>query len=243
MKTQLLVAALSLALMHTAMAQEAVIRKNLAERFKDFPKIDEVSKTPVPGLYEVRLGTKVVYTDERGDHLIQGELVDTKNRVNLTQARVEKFMEIDFATLPIKDALTWKQGTGARQVVIFEDPNCGYCKKLEADLGQLKDVTIHILLLPVLGPESAEKARNIWCAKDKVAAWRDWMVKNTAPVRAMGQCDTAALQRIAAFAQQHQINGTPAIVFENNKRVPGAMSIEQIEQQLAASRLAKSGKS
>jgi thiol:disulfide interchange protein DsbC len=228
-------AALALTVAHGAMAQEAVIRKNIAERLPDFPKIDEVNKTSVPGVYELRMGTDVLYTDEHGDHLIEGQLIDTKSRSNLTQARLDKLTAIDFASLPLKDAITWKQGTGARKLVVFEDPNCGYCKKFEADLQQVKDVTVYMFLLPILGADSVEKSRNIWCAKDNVAAWRDWMVRNTAPVRSMGQCDATALQRNTLLAKKHRVNGTPAVVFEDGKRIPGAMSAEQIEKQLVAS--------
>ena len=104
---------------HAAFAQEALIRKNLAERLPDFPKIDEVSKTAIPGLYEVRIGSELVYTDERGDYVIQGSIIDTKTRADLTQARIEKLTAIDFAALPLKDAIVWKQGTGARKLVVF----------------------------------------------------------------------------------------------------------------------------
>ena len=121
-------------------ADEATIRKNLAERLPNFPKIDEVSKSPLPGLFEVRLGTDIVYTDETGNFLIQGALIDTRSKVDLTQARIDKLTAIDFASLPLKDAVLVRQGSGARKVVVFADPNCGYCKKLERDLLALKDV-------------------------------------------------------------------------------------------------------
>ena len=137
-----------------ALAQEAVIRKNLAERLPNFPKIDEVSKTPIPGLYEMRIGTDVLYTDEQGNHLIQGQIIDTRTRTNLTEARIEKLTAIDFAKLPLKDAMVIKQGSGARKLAVFVDPNCGYCKRFERDLLNVKDVTIYTFLYPILGPDS-----------------------------------------------------------------------------------------
>jgi thiol:disulfide interchange protein DsbC len=96
-----------------ALADEAAIRKNLAERLPNFPKIDEVIKTPIPGLYEVRMGTEILYADENGNHLIQGSMIETKSRTDLTQARIDKLTMIDFASLPLKDAVLVKQGTGA----------------------------------------------------------------------------------------------------------------------------------
>ncbi len=211
---------------------EALIRKNLAERLPDFPKIDEVSKTAIPGLYEVRIGTELIYTDERGDHVIQGNIIDTKTRSDLTQARIDKITAIDFAALPLKDAIAWTQGTGARKLVVFADPNCGYCKKFESEMQQVKNITVYTFLLPILGPDSTDKSRNIWCAKDSSAAWRDWMIKGEAAPRTMGGCDSSVLQRNLALAKKYRVTGTPALVFEDGKRVPGAMAPADVEKQL-----------
>jgi len=219
-----------------ALGQEALIRKNLAERLPDFPKIDEVTKTPVPGIYEIRFGTDILYTDERGEYIFQGNLIETKSRVDLTQARMDKITAINFATLPLRDAIVWKQGTGARRLVVFADPNCGYCKKFETEMQQVKDVTVYTFLIPILGGDSPDKARNIWCAKNNSAVWRDWMIRGDAPARSMGPCDTTALERNLALSKKYRVNGTPALVFEDGKRVPGALMADQVERQLLASR-------
>ena len=212
--------------------QEALIRKNLGERLPDFPKIDEVNKTAIPGLYEVRIGTELIYTDERGDYVIQGNIIDSKTRSDVTQARIDKITAIDFSALPLKDAIVWKQGTGARKLVVFADPNCGYCKKFENEMQQVKNVTVYTFLLPILGGDSSEKSRNIWCAKDSSAAWRDWMIKGEAAARVMGTCDASVLQRNLALAKKYRVTGTPALVFEDGKRVPGAMGPADVEKQL-----------
>jgi thiol:disulfide interchange protein DsbC len=217
-------------------ADEAAIRKTIAERLPDFPKIDEVSKTAIPGIYELRIGTDVLYTDEEGHHVFEGQLIETKTRRNLTQARIDKLTQIDVATLPLKDAIVWKQGNGSRKLVVFADPNCGYCKRFERDLNAVKDVTVYTFLLPILGGDSPDKSRDIWCAKDNTKAWRDWMLQGIAPSRNIGQCDTAVIARNEALARKYRINGTPAIVFEDGKRVPGAMTADQVEKQLVASR-------
>jgi thiol:disulfide interchange protein DsbC len=218
-----------------ATAQEAVIRKTIAERLPDFPKIDEISKTPIPGLYELRIGTDILYSDAQGNHLIEGSVIDTRTRANLTQARENKLTAIDFAALPLKDAMVWKQGTGARKIAVFADPNCGYCKKFERDLQQVKDVTVYTFLIPILGGDSPEKSANIWCAKDSAKAWRDWMLDGKAPPRNMGACDTP-MERNLALSRKHKINATPAIIFEDGTRIPGAVGAEQLEKQLLASR-------
>jgi len=218
-----------------AFADDAAIRKAIAERYPDFPKIDEITKTPIPGLYEIRFGNDIFYTDELGNHLIEGTLVETKTHTNLTEARIAKLTAIDFASLPLKDAIVWKQGTGARKLVVFADPNCTYCKRFERELQNVKDVTVYTFLYPILGGDSPEKSRNIWCAKDNTKAWRDWMIGGAMPARAMGQCDTAALARNVELGKKHKVNGTPALVFEDGRRVPGAMASEQLEKQLVAS--------
>jgi thiol:disulfide interchange protein DsbC len=226
--------AASLLLMHVAMADEAAIRKNLPERLPNFPAIDEVSKTPIAGLYEVRLGSEVIYTDELGNHIIQGSLIDTRTRTNITEARVNKLSAIDFAQLPLKDAIVWKNGTGARKMAVFADPNCGYCKRFEADLQKIKNVTVYTFLLPVLGGDSPQKSENIWCAKDQAKTWLGWMLEGKLPLKNMGACSTP-MERNLAFAQKYRINGTPAIIFADGTRVPGAINAEQIEKQLLAS--------
>jgi thiol:disulfide interchange protein DsbC len=229
-------AAAALVLAGAAVAQEAVIRKNITERLPDFPKIDEVSKTPIPGVYELRIGGEVVYTDEQGDHIIQGSLIDTRTRANLTEARLDKINAIDFAALPFKDAIVWKQGSGARKLVVFADPNCGYCKKFERELQSVKDVTVYTFLYPILGGDSPEKSRNIWCAKDRTDSWRNWMLDGQMPAHTAGNCDTAALQRNVEFGRKYRLNGTPALVFEDGKRIPGALPADALEKQLVASR-------
>jgi thiol:disulfide interchange protein DsbC len=216
----------------SALADEAQIRKNLPERFPKFPAIDEVSKAPIPGLYEVRMGNDVLYTDEEASHIIEGQIIDTRTRTNLTEARVNTLSAIDFAKLPLKDAVVWKTGTGARKMAVFSDPNCGYCKRLEGDIQKLKNVTVYTFLIPVLGADSNAKSRNIWCAKEKTNVWLDWMLRAKTPAVAEEGCDATAIERNAALGRKHRVNGTPAIVFTDNTRVPGAMSADEIEKRL-----------
>jgi thiol:disulfide interchange protein DsbC len=214
-----------------AWAQEATIRKNLAERLPNLPKIDEISKTPMPGLFEVRFnGTDLFYTDAQGNFLLQGSLIDTRSRVDLTEQRVNKLTAIAFADLPIKDAFTIVRGNGKRKMAVFEDPNCGYCKRFERDLAKIDNVTVHLFLYPILGADSAEKSRNIWCAKDKGKAWNDWMLEDITPAEA--KCDTAPLQRNVEFGRKARITGTPTIIFADGSRVPGAIPADRIEKFL-----------
>jgi len=216
-----------------AFAQEAAIRKNLLERLPQIGKIDEVSKTPVAGLFEVRVGTDLFYTDAEGNYLIEGQVMDLRNRRNLTEERQAKLLAVDFDSLPVKDAFTVVRGDGKRRMAVFQDPNCGFCKKFERDLQKVDNVTIHMFLYPILGNDSVVKSRNIWCAKDKGKTWQDWMVRDVAaPAAPSPGCDASALDRNREFGRKHQITGTPTLLFADGRRVPGALTAAQVDKIL-----------
>jgi thiol:disulfide interchange protein DsbC len=217
-----------------ALAQEATIRKNIATRLPQLKAIDEVRKTDLPGIFELRVnGTEIYYTDAQANYLIDGSMIDTRNRRNLTEERVEKLTAIQFDTLPIKDAFTIVRGTGERKMAVFEDPNCGYCKRFERDLQKVDNVTVYLFLYPILGADSTEKSKAIWCAKDRVLAWQDWMLRDQAAPAAAAMCDTGALARNVEVGRKHKITGTPTLLFTNGARVPGAVDSKKIEQMLA----------
>ena len=211
-------------------AQENVIRKNLPERLPNLPSIDEVSKTPMPGLFEVRIGSDVFYTDAQANFILQGSLFDVRQRRNLTEERVEKLSAIPFEQLPLKNAFTQVHGNGKRKLVVFADPNCGYCKRFEKDLQNLQDVTIYHLLYPILGEDSKAKSRNIWCAKDRVKTWNDWMLRGVTPPAT--QCDTAAIDANVEFGKKHRISGTPTLILTDGSRIAGAVPAAQVDKML-----------
>lgn len=210
---------------------EARIRKNLGERVPGLDQLDEVTATPMPGLYEIRIGHDLLYTDAEGRFLIQGALMDTVERINLTEERMNKLNAIDFAELPLDQAFTIVRGNGERQLAVFEDPNCGYCKRFEKDMQNVDNITVHLFLIPILGPDSVTKSSQIWCSENRTQAWQDWMLHDKQP-SSDGQCDTQALDANLAFAHQHRITGTPTLVFANGHRVPGAIGSQQVEQLL-----------
>lgn len=215
-----------------AASPEDTIRQTLNERIPQLTKIDEVRTTPMQGLYEVRVGTDVFYTDAQGNYLIQGELIDTQARRNLTEDRIKALTAVKFSDLPLNDAIKVVQGKGERHIAVFADPNCGYCKRFERDMQSVDNVTMHVFLIPILSPDSVEKSRNIWCAKDQAKAWQDYMLKGEKSTSAT--CDTKALERNLAFAHKYKITGTPTIVFTDNTRVPGAISAKDVEKRLSS---------
>ncbi len=230
--TKIAMLATALLVTLSATAQEATIRKNLAERIPQLQKIDEVGKSAMPGLYEIRVnGTEIYYTDAEGNFLLQGNLIDTKLRRNLTEERVDKLTAISFDALPFKDAFTIVRGNGKRKLAVFEDPNCGYCKRFERDLQKVDNITISMFLYPILSADSNEKSKHIWCAKDKAKAWQDWMVRDKPA--AVASCDTSALERNTEIGRKHKITGTPTLIFADGTRVPGAIAAAQVEKYLA----------
>ncbi len=229
-------AAIAAALAVTATAQvpqEAAIRRGLAER--GFTQVESVARSPIAGLFEVRLDQDIYYTDAEGQYIVQGEIIDLKTRRNLTQDRLNKIYGIDFDKLPLKDAVVWKTGTGSRKIAVFSDPNCGYCKRFERELSTVKDLTVYTFLVPVLGGDSPEKVNAIWCAKDPTQAYRNWMVDGVEPPKLLGACKTSPIDRNVALGRKHRVQGTPAIFFEDGTRVPGMLNAAQLEKQLAAS--------
>lgn len=215
------------------LSPEAQLRRNLHDRIPNFGRIDEITRSPMQGLWEVRVGTEIFYSDAEGNYLINGHIIDTRNKRNLTEERLDKLLAIDFDSLPVKDAFTIVRGNGKRKLAVFEDPNCGYCKRFERDLQKVDNVTIHMFLYPILGPDSTEKSRNIWCARDKSRAWLDWMVRDQAAPKADASCDMAALSRNLEFGKKHKITGTPTLVFADGSRVPGAIGAADVEKMLA----------
>lgn len=214
---------------------EARIRQALAQRLPTLPPIDEVRTSPVGGLFEVRFGgAEIVYVDATGNYILQGALLRSHDMTDLTAQRVDQVTAVAFSALPLKDAIVFTQGQGRRKLAVFEDPRCSFCKRFERDLVALDDVTVYVFLMPILGPDSVVKSRNIWCAADPAKAWRDWMLEDKLPPAAGADCDAQALQRNVAFGRKHRVNGTPALFFEDGSRRAGAMPAPAVEEILAA---------
>jgi thiol:disulfide interchange protein DsbC len=216
-----------------SLAQDANLKKILSERLPSLPKIEEISKTPMPGVFEIRVqGNEIFYADAKGDFLIQGALIDTKQKRNLTEERTEKLSAVPFDSLPLKFAITQVRGNGKRKLVVFSDPNCGYCKRFERDLQKIDNVTLYHLMYPVLGEDSRLKSRNIACAKDRAKTWNDWMLQGITPPTV--SCDNHNIDAIVEFGRKNRINGTPTMFVADGTRVPGAIDAAQIEALLNA---------
>lgn len=227
----MLFALLSLA----ARADEATIRKNLAERYPGAPAIVAVNPTPLPGIFEVYTDDRLLYTDAHGDYLMMGPLIDTRARVNLSQQRLLELKAVKFDRLPFEHAFTLVKGKGERRIAVFSDPDCPYCKALERELEKLDNLTVYLFLLPLadLHPQAVGIAEAIWCAEDRARAWRAYMLEDIKPQG--GKTCATPLADIARLAAKMNINGTPAIILPSGRILPGALSSDQLERLLGDS--------
>lgn len=230
MLQKLLSLTLCAAVVSPALADEGEIRKTIEAKFGG--KVESVAKSGYLGLYEVFAEGSIFYTDEKATAIIAGgQLIDTKTMKNVTDERMRKLTAIRFSDLPLERAIKQVRGDGKRVLATFEDPNCGYCKRLARDLQKLENVTVYTFLYPILSEDSVKKSRQIWCAADRAKAWNDWMVEGKVP-GGRDDCDTAAIAKNQEFGRKLNITGTPTIFFVDGERVPGAMPLARIEQKL-----------
>jgi thiol:disulfide interchange protein DsbC len=208
------------------------LKATLQERMGD-AEIKSVTKSPIPGIYEINLGSQIVYSDATGNYMLLGDLVDTRTRTNLTEARLSEMNKIDFAKLPFENAVKVVKGDGSRKIAVFSDPNCPYCKQLENTLKSVDNVTIYTFLYPVLTPDSSVKSKSIWCSQDRSRAWEGWMLDHTAPTAA-GGCDTTAIDKNLKLGQAMNVSGTPTVFLADGRRLPGAVPADQLEKALSA---------
>lgn len=214
-----------------AFANPDIVKKDIEKKFPDI-KVEKVTKTNFSGLYEIYANNEIFYTDEKTTFLVLGSILDTQTRTNVSEARLAKLNVIKFDELPFDQAIKLVRGNGARRVAIFEDPNCGYCKKFEQDLNTIDNITAYIFPYPILAPDSMDKSKAIWCAPDKLKAWQDTMLRGTLPTN-KGTCDNP-IEKNVALGQKFRINGIPVTFFEDGERVAGAVPKATLEAKLVA---------
>jgi thiol:disulfide interchange protein DsbC len=243
-----LLAACSLSLVASAEATEPVtadpatvaLTQSLQQRYPN-TKFGEIKRTPMPGVWEVWMGANSAYVTDEGRYFIFGHLFDMQTQTDLTAGRQDAINarqsalrpKISFADLPLNDAIKTVRGTGERKLAVFSDPDCPYCQKLEGTLDKLTNVTIYTFLFPIesLHPEAATKSEAIWCAKDRAAAWKNYMAAGKTPVKS-ARCETP-IEKNVALANRAGVQGTPFIFFGNGEKAAGAQELASLERYLA----------
>lgn len=233
--TVLLVAVAALAFADTSPA-EAMVKKLIEQRLNDGTKVDSVSKTNFAGLYELRAGGDIMYTDEHAKYLVIGHVIDVETHKDYTKERLDEISRINFSDLPLDASIKMVKGNGKRVIAVFEDPNCGYCKRLRHTLAAMDNVTVYTFMYNILAADSFVKSKNVWCTTDRVKAWDNWMLNGTAPAAAAASCATTPNDKVLALGKKLHITGTPTIFFTDGTRIPGAVDDAALEEKWSSLR-------
>lgn len=217
-----------------AAADEAAVRRLLQDKRRGEGQLESVQKAPYAELYEVVIrsqdGPAIYYVDSRATVIITGQVIDAKTGRHLTQERERKLNAIRWDSLPFEWAITTVRGNGRRKIAILSDPNCPYCKRLENDLANLSDITVHILPFAILGPESVRLAKAVWCSKDLATAWDDLMFRRIQP-RPDRDCDTP-VEKLQEFGRRIGAGSTPTWFLESGERLSGALPPDEVRRLL-----------
>jgi thiol:disulfide interchange protein DsbC len=216
-------------------ANDAALKKLIESAYPGV-QIQSVKKTQYNGLYEVFMGGQIVYTDEKFSFLIaEGKLIEPKTKRNITSERMDELTRVDFAKLPLDQAVKVVRGNGSRKLVVFSDPDCRFCKRLEQkELAGITDITVYTFLYPLdqLHPDAANKAKAIWCSSDPAKSWMDWVLNNQL-VKGTTSCENP-IERIAELGKKLGVSSTPTLIFADGKRILGAQAATEIEKALNA---------
>ena len=230
----LLGAAVAIACANTVTVEEK-IKKLVEQSLGDGTKVDSVAEAQFHGLYEIRIGSDIMYTDKNVKYMMfGGHVIDLHAHRDMTKERMDEFNKIKFADLPFDSAIKMVKGDGKRVIAVFEDPNCGYCKRLRHTLADMDNVTVYTFMFNILADDSFVKAKNIWCSGDRLKAWDDWMLAGKAPAVAPETCTANPNDQILALGRKFHVNATPTIFFADGSRVPGAIDAGGLEERWKA---------
>ena len=195
-------------------------------------EIDDVSPTPINGLYQVVIGSDVIYMTRDGNYVIKGEILDLEERRNLTEdVRAGSRVKI-LGSIKKEDYIEFSSNNMQDAIYVFTDVDCGYCRKLHLDVPELNSlgVSVRYLAYPRAGVDSAagHEMSNVWCAKDRQKALT--AAKNREHVEPI-PCDDPVAEQYA-LGQKLGVRGTPAIYLQNGKILPGYMPPDEIIKQL-----------
>ena len=206
-----------------SLANVETLKINLSRYYPNI-QVSNIQATEMLGLYSASLDNQIIYLDENAQYMLVGSMVRLKDQKNLTKDLMLQQNSVEWKQLPLKDAIKTVKGTGKRQLFIFSDPNCPYCKKLEAELDKLNDVTIYTLIYP-LKSQSITVSKQVWCDPNQAYAWKNLLQKNVQPKE---KTCANPIERNLELGKKLGIEGTPTLIFGNGLKMVGGRSAEDI---------------
>jgi thiol:disulfide interchange protein DsbC len=210
---------------------EAAVRAGL-NKLAPGVKITSVKPSPLPGLYEVVVDGQVIYVSNDGRYLLQGAIIDTASRRNLTEISEAAERKLLLATVPAARKISFTPAEAKYRVTVFTDIDCGYCRKMHTQIDEYNrlGIAVDYLFYPRTGPgsESFQKAINVWCAPDRRLAMTSAKNGKTLPER---DCANAIAQDYA-LARKVGADGTPAVYAANGMQLGGYLSPQDLLKAL-----------
>jgi thiol:disulfide interchange protein DsbC len=217
----------------TVQADENAVRSMLKKAMPSI-KIDVIKASEVKGLYEVTAGTNILYISEDGKYLLQGHLVDIEARKDLTEEKLAGARKMAIEKLADDQIITFKADDSKYTVSIFTDIDCGYCRKLHAEMDQYlaEGISVQYLFFPRAGKgsDSYNKAVNVWCADDHQNALT--AAKKGEEVESK-TCENPVDEHMQ-LAVDFEVRGTPMIVTGKGNVFPGYVPAKRLAAALAA---------
>ncbi|MDD3266566.1 MAG: DsbC family protein [Burkholderiales bacterium] len=230
----IMIASLLSVIYTNSFADVTTIKKNLSKSLPDVT-VDRIVSTPFKGVYEVDSGRKVFYVDETGSYIIIGNLLDLNTKSSLTEARTEELNIVDWSKLPLGSAIKRTKGAGENNIAIFTDPDCPFCKRLEAEtISKLNNVTIYYFLYPLaIHPNAVEHSRQIICSDNQESAMVAFMSRG-ATISKYSNCTNAKNLEIMQQAGESivQVNSTPTIILPNGRIVTGLVPADYLSKMI-----------
>lgn len=231
MKKLLLSSALSVLLATNVYADEKIVRDTLLKAMPDL-KIDSVKPSPVKDLFEVTVGGDIIYATTDGKYLLQGRLIDTVTRTDLTEEKLSGARKVALDKLGEDKMIIFKPKIHTYTATVFTDIDCGYCRKLHSELDayHAEGIEIRYMFYPRAGKgsDSYNKAVSVWCAKDRNAALT--AAKKDQKVEAK-TCANPVDEHMA-LASSFDVKGTPMIITEKGTVYPGYLPAKQLAEIL-----------
>jgi thiol:disulfide interchange protein DsbC len=206
------------------------LKADLMKEIPGIKSIDAINKSKIDNIDEVVVGRKVFYVTSDGKYLIFGNIIDPVNKKNLTEDRTAELSTVDWSKLPLDLAIKEVNGNGERKIAVFSDPDCPYCQMFEKQVvPNLKDTTVYTFLFPLPIHQNARRdSENIWCNKDRLATWVNWM-RNKIDIPAVPNCDVSQLDTIYKVGTDEvQVEGTPTIILSNGQILSGVVPADQL---------------